>query len=278
MIPSGTTLRFYCWYGASGVAKTGLSPVPTVSILGPAGATLVNAQNASEEGLGFYFYSYTTVADIYGGIHAVFATADATVDQKQLPGLLDDGYTLTAAKVGYIDASINSRSSHSAADVWAVNIRTLSTAGVQAIWDALTSALTTAGSIGKYIIDKLGLLSSDAVQVVGAANDSTVTVYQGTDYNNSDGRRLEWTVTGAPALTGGLVSVVVDNGTGPAANATFTGSVLSATSVGLELTAADTTTLTAGPRDFRIFWANSTSAGARSIVLVEGTWTTKPAY
>ena len=31
----------------------------------------------------------------------------------------------------------------------------LSSAGVQAIWDALTSALTTVGSIGKWIVDKL---------------------------------------------------------------------------------------------------------------------------
>lgn len=57
--------------------------------------------------------------------------------------------------VDNIDAAISSRSSHSAADVWAATTRTLSAAGVQAIWDALTSALTTSGSIGKLLVDNI---------------------------------------------------------------------------------------------------------------------------
>lgn len=43
----------------------------------------------------------------------------------------------------------------------------LSAAGVQAIWDALTSALTAAGSIGKLVVDKLGA-ALDAAGVRGA--------------------------------------------------------------------------------------------------------------
>lgn len=59
-------------------------------------------------------------------------------------------------------------STHTAADVWAVATRTLtafdatfktgyalSSAGVQAIWDALTSALATVGSIGKLLVDNI---------------------------------------------------------------------------------------------------------------------------
>ena len=42
----------------------------------------------------------------------------------------------------------------------------LSTAAVQAIWDALTSALTTAGSVGKRISD---FLTGDAFVRIGAA-------------------------------------------------------------------------------------------------------------
>ncbi len=58
----------------------------------------------------------------------------------------------------------NSASTHSAADVWASGTRTLSafgfsvdisTAGVQAIWDALTSALSVASSIGKLLVDNI---------------------------------------------------------------------------------------------------------------------------
>jgi hypothetical protein len=69
-------------------------------------------------------------------------------------------------------------STHSAADVWAVGTReltafsasfktgyALSSAGVQAIWDALTSALTTVGSIGKLLVDNINAaISSRASQ------------------------------------------------------------------------------------------------------------------
>jgi len=37
--------------------------------------------------------------------------------------------------------------------VWGTTVRTLSAAGVQAIWDSLTSAFTTVGSIGKKLAD-----------------------------------------------------------------------------------------------------------------------------
>lgn len=74
-----------------------------------------------------------------------------------------------------IDAVLSTRSSHSASDVWGVATRTLSafgfsvtvgtngdktgyslsSAGIQAIWDALTSALTTVSSIGKLLVDNI---------------------------------------------------------------------------------------------------------------------------
>ncbi|MDD3885178.1 MAG: hypothetical protein PHW66_09665 [Gallionella sp.] len=43
----------------------------------------------------------------------------------------------------------------------------LSSAAVQAIWDALTSALTTVGSIGKWIVDKLDIAVSTRLATVG---------------------------------------------------------------------------------------------------------------
>jgi len=49
--------------------------------------------------------------------------------------------------------------------VWATTVRTLSAAGVQAIWDALTSALSTASSIGKLLVDNINAtISSRASQ------------------------------------------------------------------------------------------------------------------
>jgi hypothetical protein len=51
----------------------------------------------------------------------------------------------------------------------------LSTAGIQAIWDALTSALNTAGSIGKWILDNLNTtVSSRATQTSVDAIDDFV--------------------------------------------------------------------------------------------------------
>ena len=44
----------------------------------------------------------------------------------------------------------------------------LTSAGVQAIWDALTSALTTAGSIGKFLVDNLSPLVSGTADAGGS--------------------------------------------------------------------------------------------------------------
>jgi len=61
---------------------------------------------------------------------------------------------LTANITGNLSGSVNSVATDvgitqgGADKVWGTTVRTLSAAGVQAIWDALTSALTTAGSIG----------------------------------------------------------------------------------------------------------------------------------
>jgi hypothetical protein len=85
-------------------------------------------------------------------------TYDQTTDSQE--AVRDRGDAAWTTATGF--------STHSAADVWAAATRTLtafdssfktgyalSSAGVQAIWDALTSALTTVGSIGKLLVDNL---------------------------------------------------------------------------------------------------------------------------
>lgn len=96
------------------------------------------------------------------------ATAQTAGD---LPG------RLTATRAGYLDnlsagavalesslqgliTTIGASAAGVATAVWGAASRTLSAAGVQAIWDALTSALTTSGSIGKWILDKLNVVLS----------------------------------------------------------------------------------------------------------------------
>lgn len=97
----------------------------------------------------------TLVADIW---------ANATRTLTSLSGLVPANFTaLSITAAGLVDIT------QAAADkVWGSAARTLtafdaafktgyslSAAGVQAIWDALTSALTTVGSIGKLLVDNI---------------------------------------------------------------------------------------------------------------------------
>lgn len=101
-------------------------------------------------------------------------TFDETTDSTQ--AIRDRGDAAWITATGF--------STHSAADVWAVATRTLtafdssfktgyalSAAGVQAIWDALTSALTTVGSIGKLLVDRIdaAISSRSSHSAAGAA-------------------------------------------------------------------------------------------------------------
>lgn len=109
-------------------------------------------------------------------------TFDETTDSTE--AIRDRGDSAWSTAIGF--------STHSAADVWAVATRTLtafdssfktgyalSSAGVQAIWDALTSALTTVGSIGKLLVDNVNATissrSSHAAADVWAVGTRTLT-------------------------------------------------------------------------------------------------------
>jgi ABC-type cobalamin/Fe3+-siderophores transport system ATPase subunit len=94
-----------------------------------------------------------------------------------LPG----GYgTGTAGKIigDNVNATISSRSSHSAADVWTVGTRTLTSFGtlIQDIWDKATSALTTAGSIGKLLVDNINATISSRSTYAGTDTAGTTTL------------------------------------------------------------------------------------------------------
>ena len=69
---------------------------------------------------------------------------------------VDDHVHITC---GYLETmrGTDGASTHTAADVWSVATRTLTSFGTltQDIWNKLTSALTTAGSIGKLLVDNI---------------------------------------------------------------------------------------------------------------------------
>lgn len=97
--------------------------------------------------------------------------------------------------VDNINATISSRSSHTAADVWAVAARTLTSFGTlaadvwavgtrtltsfgtlaQDIWDKLTSGLTAVGSIGKLLVDNINATISSRSSHAAADVWSVVT-------------------------------------------------------------------------------------------------------
>lgn len=104
-------------------------------------------------------------------------TYDQTTDSNE--AIRDRGDAAWITATGF--------STHSAADVWAVATRTLtafdasfktgyalSAAGIQAIWDALTSALTTVGSIGKLLVDNINATISSRLASASYTTPPTV--------------------------------------------------------------------------------------------------------
>lgn len=132
----------------------------------------VGSGACTHEGNGFHTYTpaqaetnYDHIAFTFTGTGAVPVTVQVypsfpqTGDNFSLVSAIKaktDQLTFTATNK--LDATIQAAGdfAQAAADkVWSSTTRSLSAAGVQAIWDALTSALTTVGSIGKLIADNL---------------------------------------------------------------------------------------------------------------------------
>jgi hypothetical protein len=140
-----------------------------------------------------------------------------------------------------------------AQEVWEYETRSLtdksgfslSSAGVQAIWDALTSALTTVGSIGKLIVDMLDAAISSRSTYGGSDTSGTTTLLSrltstragnldnldttissrlaDADYTAPDNAaiaNIELIAAGIETVTDQLVDAQPEPTTAPAANAT----------------------------------------------------------
>lgn len=108
----------------------------------------------TEVGGGIYSYTLASGSTGTEGEYvAVFKTADGTVDQKQIPAL----WVIGRAGVEDLDATISSRSNHTAADsataVWGAGTRTLTSFGTlvadvaTAVWGAAARTLTSFGTL-----------------------------------------------------------------------------------------------------------------------------------
>jgi hypothetical protein len=153
------------------------------------------------------------------------------VVNSRLPAALESGNIPAIVKAqDNIDFGAAQKASLNAASV-TVSDKTgfsLSSAGIQAIWDALTSSLTTVGSIGKLIIDyltsTLPTLISTLIANPGAGAGTIQHTYTITD--SSDGTPIDgvevWVSTDAAGVnviasgytnSSGIINFMLDAGT-----------------------------------------------------------------
>lgn len=131
-------------------------------------------------------------------------SADVAAVKADTGGLRTD---YTTPRAAYLDATISSRSTLTAAQVW----------------DALLTGITTVGSIGGRIKDYLDIQASTIPALVAAAMRAVVVTFRtpvetegkisiraGDDYTAAFGREFAWQLTNRPELVGGVVSLAVD--------------------------------------------------------------------
>lgn len=122
----------------------------------------------------------------------------------------------------------------------------------------------------------LGRIGTATITVTSpVATDGDVEIYEGDDYNNTDGRALDWTDSGGtwPDLTSATIAVVIDG------IEEFAGSVVTPTGdskkVRLELSATETAALNPKAASYQVI---ATLSSARVATLAEGTWVTKKRF
>jgi hypothetical protein len=160
---------------------------------------------------------------------SVWDVLDANIATASSVGLRLKGLTFTTANK--VDATIQAAGdfAQAAADkVWSSATRSLtdkagfalSAAGVQAIWDALTSALTTASSIGKLLVDNINATISSrgtgtaltAVQVENAVWDAVRASHTTAGTFGQGAASVQGNVTGSVASVTGAVGSVAAGG------------------------------------------------------------------
>jgi hypothetical protein len=122
----------------------------------------------------------------------------------------------------------------------------------KAVWDYATSMATIAGSMGAYILSKLGLVTVDNVNVVVSnpvSLDLNITVVQGDAYDSITGQPITFTDSGTwPDLAGHTIKLTIATQIELTIVATSTCSVAPGPPqiISAPLTAAQTAALTPG--------------------------------
>lgn len=107
-----TDIIAYAQFVASKVGKTGLTPTVDVHRITRSDGTIsqiVTGQNATAVGRGVYLYRVTGADLVLYDYAFIFITADATVDQQEIPALWTSYSVAYATELAYLDAAITSR-------------------------------------------------------------------------------------------------------------------------------------------------------------------------
>lgn len=281
-----TDVLLYGHFVASKVGKTGLADV-TVDIDKIEKATgtrtaVVTAGAATEGRRGYYYYRLASATPLTHDYVAIFMTADATVDQRQVAAVRPDLAEGWAAIFAYLDAAISTRlptASYTAApsagtvadtilddeEVSAgVTVRqALAAAGGAA--DPLTNAVPGSYAQGTagYI---LGSINPAQVTIVSpvSSDGTAITVVRGDDYLLTDNRALTFTGATWPSITGASIALKV-NFSG--AIMSYTGTVTAADSCYVELTDTQTAAMATGTFDYDL---EATLSNGSIVTLVQG--------
>lgn len=199
----------------------------------------------TEIGDGHYYALVTTIPDAHRGAIKFYESGSATDPLAT--------FAINPEEGEYIDSAIS--------DIDADDLL-----------DVALSGHTTSGTVGAAL-NRLGTGIISSTSIVAA--DNTVTTYEGDDYNNTDGRALDWTEESGSIwptdLTGATISVTIAD-----YDVAFSGSVVTATGtsqkVRLELTSAQTTLIPPGSKTYMVRATLSAVYSSRQATLVRGTW------
>jgi hypothetical protein len=141
-------------------------------------------------------------------------------------------------------------------------------------WSTAIPGSYAAGTAGQIVGDNVdglaALIGSGGITVVSPVSEDggTITIVQGDDYNNSDGRALEWFSDDWPDITGASITLHIEDsgGTYSEAGSVVTGGSGTQT-VRVELPSADTATLDAG---FQKFHLEAVLTSGRVVTLATG--------
>lgn len=160
---AGSDRLIRCMYVASGLGATGLTVTVDVwRYRSGSWSEIASGASCTEIGDGHYYYTITSANIQAGDLFDYTFKTSGTADQKHLPGILDIQETglfttIAAAVWDALTSGITTASSIGKQIVDNLNatVSSRSTLTAAGVWDYLSSAASTAGSLGKRMVDYL---------------------------------------------------------------------------------------------------------------------------